>query len=528
MEMAVMAYTQRFGRGTVMGLFVALLAVLLTVPVGILQGADHRDAPSADEDPVADIADVYTFINPNDTSKLIIAMTVNGFAVPAVRATYSLGPDVLYQFKIDNTGDGNEELVVQVTAEGFESSGLRDPRCPVNASGQGGQFIEVVGPAKPKKVGNVTEMVSTKGNPMVSGCTNTVLSGGGIRAWAGLAADPFVVDIGQFNRIVARQQVLFRNVPASPLGPLPGRPVRADGTSGVDSFGGFNASAIVVEVPISMVIGNKNRTSTYLHNNSTIGVWGTTSRGRHRHLSSHHEARENGSFIQVQRMGQQVFKTVFIFTDNAAKEAFNRSIPAQDHTLRGLLPDALTTTDTDGTGNTTAGRAVVLNALGVTAPPFGAPLLLGPAFPNTDKDLIRNVMLPDVLRIDLSLLPPDDFAVANNGYQNGRRFNDDVIDILLQLSRQLADVKFPAGLLGGIPGSGPLGTRKALNCDPIATCDQRVFAVLQGTDFIKKDTDLLILNTNGDDSPLRADFPYIGVAHPLPGNAGTVGFPPQQ
>jgi hypothetical protein len=527
MEMAVMAYTQRFGRGTMMGLFVALLAVFLAVPVGILQGADHRDAPSADEDPVADIADVYAFINPLDTSKLVLAMTVNGFAVPAVRSTYSLGPDVLYQFKIDNTGDANEKLVIQVTADGFESSGLRDPRC---AGAAGGQFIEVVGPAKPKKVGNVNELVSMKGNPSVSGCTNTVLSGGGIRAWAGLAADPFVVDIGQFNRIVARQQFLFREVKGTLLGDLSGRPIRADGTSGVDSFGGFNATAIVVEVPISMVIGNKNRTSTYLHNNSTIGVWGTTSRPRNRHLSEHREARETGNYVQIQRMGQQVFKTVFIFTDNAAKEVFNRSIPAQDTALRGLLPDALTTTDTDGTGNTTAGRAAVLTALGLTVPPAGAPLLLGPAFPNTDKDLIRNVLLPDVLRIDLSLLPPGDFAVANNGYQNGRRFNDDVIDILLQLSRQLADVKFPDGLLGGIPGSGPLGTRKALDCSNIATCDQRVFAVLQGTDWIKKDTDLLILNTNGDDSPLRADFPFIGVAHPLPGttNPPTVGFPPQQ
>jgi hypothetical protein len=118
--------------------------------------------------------------------------------------------------------------------------------------------------------------------------------------------------------------------------------------------------------------------------------------------------------------------------------------------------------------------------------------------------------------------------VANNGYQNGRHFNDDVIDILLQLSRQLADVKFPDGALGGIPGSGPLGSRKALDCSNLATCDQRVFAVLQGTDWIKKDTDLLILNTNGDDSPLRSNFPFIGVAHPLPGNPGTVGFPPQQ
>lgn len=525
-----MAYTQRFGRATVMGLFVALLAVFLMVPVGILQGADHRDAPSADEDPVADIADVYTFLNPLDPTKLVIAMTVNGFAVPAVRSTYSLGPEVLYQFKIDNTGSANEALVIQVTAEGFESSGLRDPRCPVNAAtGQGGQFIEVVGPAKPKKVGNVTELVSTKGNPSVSGCTNTVLSGGGIRAWAGLVADPFVVDIGQFNRIVAGQQEVFRDLPTTPLGPLRGRPVRADGTSGVDSFGGFNATAIVVEVPVSMVIGNKNRTSTYLHNNSTIGVWGTTSRGRNRHLSTHHEAHESGNFIQVQRMGQQVFKTVFIYTDNAAKEVFNRSIPANDQSLRGILPDALTTTDTDGTNNTVAGRAGLLTLLGLTAPPAGAPLVIPADFGNTDKDLIRKVLLPDVLRIDLSLAPTD-VGVASNGYQNGRRLNDDVIDILLQLSRSLADVKFPDG--SGVPGSGALGSRKPLDCSSFATCDRRVFAVLQGTDFIKKDADLLNFATNGDDRPLRTDFPFFSLPHPLPGNAtpapGTVGFPPQQ
>ena len=58
------------------------------------------------------------------------------------------------------------------------------------------------------------------------------------------------------------------------------------------------------------------------------------------------------------------------------------------------------------------------------------------------------MLLPDVLRIDLLLLPPNDLVVANNGLQNGRRFNDDVIDILLQLSRSLADVKFPDGTGG--------------------------------------------------------------------------------
>jgi hypothetical protein len=517
------------GRTTWLSVFsLVLLAVLVVLPWGVVRSADHRDSPLADEDPATDIADVYAFINPLDTTKLVLAMTVNGFAVPAVRSTYSLGPDVLYQFKIDNDGNKQENLVFQITADGFEASGVRDPRCPVNAAtGQGGQFIEVVGPARPGKIGAENHLLPTRHNPVVSGCSNQVLSSGGIRAWAGLVADPFVVDIGQFNRIVGGAQEVFRDLPSTPLGPLRGRPVRADGTSGVDSFGGFNASAIVVEVPISMVIGNAKRTSTYLGNNTTIGVWGTTSRTRNRHLSTHREPRDTGPYIQVQRMSQQVFKTVFIYQDNAAKDVFNRSVPSEDRArLSGILPDALTTTDSDGTNNTIAGRAGLLTALGLTSPPNGAGLAVPANFGNTDKDLIRKVLLPDVVRIDLSLLPPNDLVVANNGLQNGRRFNDDVIDILLQLSRSLADVKFPDGT--AVPGSGPLGTRRPLDCSSFVTCDRRVFAVLQGTDFIKLDADLLNFAINGDDRPLRADFPFLSTPHPLPGNTGTVGFPPQQ
>jgi hypothetical protein len=523
-----MAHVKSVSRGMLLGVFAALLAILVGVPAGILQGADHRDSPFADEDPPADIADVYAFINPLDTTRLVLAMTVNGFAVPAVRSTYSLSPEVLYQFKIDNTGDAREDLVIQVTVDGFEASGVRDSRCLTAA---GGQFIEVVGPAKSKKVGAENHLLTGKKNLEVEGCTNTVLgTSPGIRAWAGLAADPFVVDIGQFNRIVGGTQEVFRDAPGTPLGDLRGRPIRADDTSGVDSFGGFNVSAIVVEVPIALIQGTASRTSSYLANSTTIGIWGTTSRPKNRMLSSRRDPRDAGPYIQVQRMGQQVFKTVFVYQDNRAKDVFNRSVPATDRTaFSQFLPDALTTTDTDGTGNTIAGRAAVLDALGVTALTGGAPLLLDPvAFANTDKDLIRKVLLPDVLRIDLSLLPPADFVVANNGLQNGRRFNDDVIDIVLRLARQLADVKFPDGLLGGIPGSGPLGTRRPLNCAAVATCDRRVFAVLQGTDFIEPDANVEDLSTNGDDLALRADFPFISAPHPLPGAAGTVGFPPQQ
>jgi hypothetical protein len=521
-------------------LSLVLLMVLVALPWGVVRSADHRDSPLSSLDPSADINDVYVFVNPLDSTKVIFAMTVNGFAVPAVRSTYAFGPDVLYQFKIDTTGDAKEDLVIQVTFDGFES--LRDPRCTSTAAG--GQFFTVIGPSKPNTVGAVNHLL--RKGPEVSGCTNTVLSSDGLRAWAGLADDPFVVDIGQVNRILGNAQDVFRAFTSPALGDLRGRDIRDDGTSGVDSFGGFNTSAVVVEVPISMILPPAPAAMSshghgkppvvkpppsrgYLGNATTIGVWGTTSRGRNLHFSTRHEPRDSGNFVQVQRMGHQVFKTIFIPSPN--KDPFNRSVPAEDVVnVSQFVPDALTTADNDGTGNTIAGRAAVLDAVGVTALPNGVPLLLPPSFGNTDKNLIRKVLIPDVLRIDLAR-PATDVGVASNGLQNGRRFGDDVIDILLRLSRQLADVKFPTG--SGLPGSGPLGMRKALDCSVLPACpDRRVLAVLQGTDFIRSDDTLNDLSVSGNDRPFRPDFPFIGFAHPLPGNdtpaPGTVGFPPQQ
>src|SRR5207249_3060873 len=188
-----MTHLGQIRRGMVMGFFVALLAILVAIPGGVfLQAADHRDAPLIDEDPSADINDVFVFLNPNDPTKVIFAMTVNGFAVPAVRSSYSFAPEALYQFKIDNTGSAREALVTQ---------------------------------------------------------------------------DVF------------RQNGAFR-----------GRPLHADGTSGVNGFGGFNVSGLVVEVPLAMIQGSANRAGTYLANNTTIGVWGTTGRTK---MRKRHDEREN-------------------------------------------------------------------------------------------------------------------------------------------------------------------------------------------------------------------------------------------
>jgi Domain of unknown function (DUF4331) len=369
----------------------------------------------------------------------------------------------------------------------------------------------VRGPATPTTTGATnTEIASVE----ISGCTGTILgpSPNGIRVFAGLREDPFVTDIAQFNRILGNRQDVFRQFTSPALGPLRGRAVRTDGTSGVDGFFGFNTSALVFQVPKSLIQGTVTRAGTYLKNATTIGVWGTT---------NIQIPTATTQFAQFDRMGQQLFNTVFM--PGPMKDAFNAGIPQNDVTaFSQFVPDALTTTDNDGTGNTIAGRVTVLNAVGSAAPPNGAPLLLPGTFANTDKDLLRKALLPDVLRLDLSKSPTD-LSIGANGLQNGRRLGDDVLDIALRLLRQLADVRFPPN--SALPGSGPAGTRVALDCTGLPACqDRRVLAVLQGTDFNRADSVLGDVSTSGNDKALLFDFPYFASPHPFPGDPGTVDF----
>jgi hypothetical protein len=471
---------------------------MLTCPPAGVPAADHRDAPVVDGLPEGDITDVFAFLDPNDSSKVVLIMNVNPFAVPAANPGYRFSPDLLYQFKIDNTGDAVEDLVIQV-----QFTGLALP-----------QTVQVFGPAVPQIVG--AQSLKPSGVPTVTGKTETVLrdSSGRISVFAGLRDDPFVFDVAQFFRILNGSQDVFRAVTSPALGALRGRPVRSDATSGVDSFGGFNVSEIAVELPAAMLRGTTS---------SKINVWATVSRSN---VEVHGPIpQESQLMVQFERMGQQAFNTVF--GTAALKDTINMTVPANDvANYSSLVPDALTTTDNDGTGNTISGRAAVLNAVGVTSLPSGVPLLLPSTFPNTDKNLLRAALLPDVLRLDLDRAPSD-LAIGQFGLQNGRRLGDDGIDIALRLLRQLADVKFPDGTM--LPGSGPIDSRAALDCSVLPQCpDRRVLVVLQGTDFIKPDAALGDLTTSGNDRPLLSSFPFVATPHPLPGDAGTVGFPVQQ
>ena len=411
-------------------------------------------------------------------------MNVNPFAQAAEGGSYAFSPEMLYQFKIDNTGDAREDQVIQIV---FDQPGQ-------------GQTASIYGPAVPTTTGARNTLVTSA--PTATGKFGTVFgSGSSVQAFVGLRDDPFVFDFAQFTRILNGSQDLFRAV-----GPFRGRPVRADGTSGVDIFAGFNVTSIAVSVPKSMVRGSTSK----------INVWATVSKL----VPSRHG---QNTYTQFERQGQQAFSTIFV-AGGAPRDAINFEIPEHDVALySSLVPDALTTTDNDGTGNTIAGRAALLQAEGVAALPNGAPLLLPASFGNTSKDLLRIALLPDVQRLDLDL-PYGTLAIGQFGLQNGRPLDYSTIDVPLQLLRQLADVQFPSGVTGG----GPAGTRAALNCTAFPACqDRRVLVVLQGTQFIKPDSTITNY-LDGNDYPFLATFPYAPAPHPLPGAAGTIDYPTQQ
>lgn len=267
-------------------------AVALVSFAGPARAADHRDAPTVQTDPAADINDIYAFVNPNKPSDVVLAMTVNPFTAPGVQAYFA--PDVLYQFKIDNTGDYVEDQVIQVT---FSRQGPD-------------QTVTVMGPAAPVRhdVGSVNQSLNVRRVPTVTGPADgstVTTSAGGMKVFAGLRDDPFFFDLIYVERF---------------LGILPGGPVTR--APGIDFFAGMNVSAIVVELPADMLKGSLG---------NTLHIWGTTSRALVTQRNPVFGSFDSPPFIQEDRMGLPTINTVLI--PKPSKEAFNRAVPSQDRRL---------------------------------------------------------------------------------------------------------------------------------------------------------------------------------------------------
>src|SRR5215470_10101435 len=241
---------------------VFLASISLAVPTAPpVNAADHAEATLVAGDPAADIADVFAFLDPNDNSKVVLAMDVEGFVVPSELLNLSFfSPDVTYQLQIENTGDAVADEFINVT---FSPQTSRSkPQTATIKLPNGAEFTAPT----------TVQTLAATPNPFVVTTDPTT----GVSFFAGLTDDPFFFDIVGFNRFVS-----------SVLG---GKPDPSKLQRDRDSFAGYNIHMIALSVPASMLQCDPN--------NPIIGVNGVTLRRKVTHRERDGEVESNGRLVQ--------------------------------------------------------------------------------------------------------------------------------------------------------------------------------------------------------------------------------------
>jgi len=217
-------------------------------------GSDHQDTPLVELNPTQDMTDVYAF--PSSTpGRIVLVLNSWAFLTPAQTAAgATFDNSLLYQFKIDNTGDAKEDKVIQVT---FNGTGAN-------------QTVSVRGPVAPPVQGAMSNQVASV-TPAVTGPVNTVLgTATGVQVFAGPRDDPFFIDLEAFFCVLPdRKPVTGPLASACALTPNPSAPFffRPAGQA-VDYVKGFNVLSIVIELPSSMIENGAP---------GKLGIWGTIS-----------------------------------------------------------------------------------------------------------------------------------------------------------------------------------------------------------------------------------------------------------
>lgn len=366
---------------------VSALALMFT-PLAHVGAADHAESTSVAADPGADIADVFAFLDPNDNSKVILALDVAGFVVPSELLNLSFFPaDIVYRFEIENTGDAIPDLKIDVSFSP-QTSRSQPQTATIRLPKDGRRATTFTAPT-------TVQTLNATANPF----TITTNPATGVRFFAGLTDDPFYFDIVGFNRFVG-----------SVLG---GAPDVTRLQRSRDSFAGYNIHMIALEVPAAMLRGPAG---------NVIGVNGVTLRrqsARNNEIEDddddrkdsawsrrgHHSRSAKGDLVQVDRMATPAVNTVLI--PFARKNEYNAATPRDD--ANGLFANDIVSTLT--ALGTNAANIQTLASVAVTN---GDYLRLNLSTPNNSVGFGERATTP-----------------GYTGFPNGRRPGDDTVDVLL-------------------------------------------------------------------------------------------------
>ena len=389
----------------------------ITSIAGPTLGSSHREAPLIAFDPSADITDLYAFVSPDAPDTVTLIANYHGFQEPSGGPNfYPFNPDVGYWIKVDNSGDGIEDVTYEFDFEtdyanpasflysGYGPIGAVDPNVTQTFSvTRNGEAIGEGLSVPPPNIGPRT----TPGYASLAASGIHELGDGG-RAFAGQRDDPFFVDLGAIFDLGG-----LRPFNQAHLIPLRERP-------GEDDLAGFNVNSIALQVPKAELTSDGMDVSAADASNAVIGVWAGASRMA--------PAMDGGEaqMVQVSRLGNPLINEVIIPVGE--KDAWNSHGPDQDGAYldRYLNPELAAIVNTiypDLPDARTEGREDLV-------------LILGRGIPGVNQT--NEDGLFDMLRLNMGIPPAERAsrmaAVAGDvaGFPNGRRLADDVVDIELR------------------------------------------------------------------------------------------------
>ena len=418
------------------GLLTAAAAVgAATLGPGNGTASSHREAPLIAEDPSADLTDLYAFRSPDKPNTVtILANVIPGEDPAAGPNWYTFSPNARYNLKIDTNGDALPNVTYRFkfrtkTGPFF----LGDTAQPFTVTRIAGGKSKVVarGTTPPNNIGprSTPSYRSLAAKGVVS------VAGGG-SAFAGQRDDPFFGDIGAIFDLVAIRKG---------TGNMGG---------GKDFFAGYGVHSFGVQVPIAGLNAK----------NGTIGVWSSVDR---RKVTTRGTAtRNSGAWVQVNRLANPLVNEVVIPT--GLKDQWNALQPVQEGRFQKYY--------------TTPILAAVINKLyKLGAPETGRDDLVAVLLTGVPKLNYTGPRLADLLRVNLTIpvtAKPDRMGVLagdNQGWPNGRRLGDDVIDIAEQaVGGFLKGTKLPLG--DGVNGDD----RNLLGSFPYAADPQSGFENTKG------------------------------------------------
>jgi hypothetical protein len=426
----------------------AVLAAL----VSTAGASSHREAPGIAADPAIDATDLYAFVSPDRQETVTLIANYIPLEAPYGGPNFfgfADWPSAQYEIHIDNNGDAVEDItfLFQFRTETGNAKTFLYNTGPVTADAQAKlpypglnvfQYYRVFLVRGPRRAGEKNALLLGEYLPVAPAFVGPKSIADydslakvavrdlkeGVKSFCGPRDDPFFVNLGR----------TFDLLNIDPV--LPGGRDE-DAGKAPDHLRGFNVHTIALQVPIPLIMGPGGQSKTKAwpvptdDPSAIIGVWTTASRAKT--LTFGPGKREpSGDWVQVSRLGMPLVNEVVI--PRSHKDLFNSSEPKDDAQFLGFVQQP----ELSGIFNALFKLSVPANPRGDLVQVFlkGVPKLNEKGVPC------------EYLRLNMAVPPsakPDRLAVLagqNDGFPNGRRLGDDVVDIALRVVAGALDPKF--------------------------------------------------------------------------------------